>query len=67
MNGDTGSRGEKGVKGFWQGRGQVREPRKQGVYEWGAQEAGRSGGPERQDWGTQGKGDGKERFHGEKA
>lgn len=43
MNGDTGSRGERGVKGVWRGRGQFRELRKQDVREWGAQQAGRRG------------------------
>lgn len=60
MNGDTGSRGERRVKGVWRGRGQFRELRKQDVREWGAQQAGRRGSEWRtreQDWRTQEKRD----------
>lgn len=65
--GDTDSRGEKGIKGVWRGRGQVR---RQDVHEWGPQAAGEgavNGGLQRQNGGTHEKGDGEERVHGKEA
>lgn len=68
MNGDNGSRGERGGKGVWRGRGHVRELRRPAVYEWVTPEAVRRWrGLENPAWATLEKRDGEERFHGKKA
>lgn len=64
MNGGPGSRGERGVKGVWRGRGQLGSSADQMCANGGRGRRGEGVEGEGQGWGTQGGGVGRRAFLG---